>query len=227
MPENSNVELAHKLSEQEQAERRLERWHELVEILEVVILAVVAIATAWSGYQAAKWDGRQTVLYGQANRDRFAASADATFGGQRLLADSSMFSGWLQARATGDAQLQDLYVRRFSPEYRTAFDAWLGTNPFTNLQAPAGPGFMTEYHNPSMDEATRLNEQANATFDEGTHAGERAEDYVRDTVLFASVLFLVAVAQRFKDRAVRIGANAIAVAVLVYVLTAVVTLPRI
>src|SRR3546814_20453856 len=31
----------------------------LVEILEALLLAVVAVATAWSGYHAAKWDGRQ------------------------------------------------------------------------------------------------------------------------------------------------------------------------
>ena len=47
-------------------------------------------------------------------------------------------------------------------------------------------------------------------------------------MLFASVLFLVAIAQRFQLRGVRIAANALAFAVLVYTLYgAVERLPRI
>jgi TRAP-type C4-dicarboxylate transport system permease small subunit len=57
-----NLEVAHRLSEKERADRAKRRWEEIVEILEVLILAAAAIATAWSGYQAARGDGRQSVL---------------------------------------------------------------------------------------------------------------------------------------------------------------------
>jgi hypothetical protein len=60
----------------------------------------------------------------------------------------------------------------------------------------------------------------------GTAARETAEKYVRTTVLFAMVLFLVAVAQRFKLRGVRIAANGLAFALLAYALFTVSTLPR-
>lgn len=46
------------------------------------------------------------------------------------------------------------------------------------------------------------------------------------TVLFALVLFLVAVAQRFRTRGARIGANAVAVGLPLYGLYTVSTLPR-
>jgi len=46
-------------------------------------------------------------------------------------------------------------------------------------------------------------------------------------VLFASVLFLVAIAQRFRLRGVRIGANALALALLIYTAYGVGSLPRI
>src|SRR4029453_12448908 len=60
MPEDMNLEIAHKLSEPDEREAREKRhWEEFVEIVEVIILAIVAVATAWSGYQAARWDGRQ------------------------------------------------------------------------------------------------------------------------------------------------------------------------
>ena len=108
--------MAHKLSEHETSGAHRWRWHGLLEGVEVVILAVVAVATAWSGLQAAKWDGRQSLLYGQASSDRFQADAASTLAGLQLSADASMFTGWLQARAAGDTQLQASYVRRFTPD---------------------------------------------------------------------------------------------------------------
>ena len=85
--------------------------------------------------------------------ERLQANTSATLGQQRLAADGAMFSAWLQARAANDPQLQATFVRRFSPEYRTAFAAWLDTQPFTNPAAPAGPGYMPQYHNPQMEQA--------------------------------------------------------------------------
>ena len=46
MPEGMNVEVADKLSEQERPGARRGRWHELVEVVEVTILVIVAVATA-------------------------------------------------------------------------------------------------------------------------------------------------------------------------------------
>jgi hypothetical protein len=226
MPEGMNVEVAHKLSEQEHAARVRHRWVELTEILEVLVLAIAAIATAWSGYQAARGDGHQSVLYGESSRDRFQADAASTLGGQQLAADASMFTAWLQAREADNPQLQAALVRRFTPEYRSAFQAWLETDPFTDPAAPPGPGYMPSYRNPQLEEAKRLNDQASAAFAGGTAARETADRYVRVTVLFALVLFLVAVGQRFRVRGVRIGVNALAVGLLVYGLVTVSTLPR-
>ena len=226
MPEGMNIEVAHKLSERDKADRAKRRWEELTEVLEVLILAVAAIATAWSGYQAARGDGQQSVLYGESSRDRFEADAAATLGEQRLAADAAMFNAWLQARAAGDRQLQAMFVRRFTPEYRGAFEAWLKTDPFTDPAAPAGPGYMPGYHNPQMEEARRLNAQASAAFEAGTASREAADRYVRVTVVFALVLFLVAVGQRFKLPGVRMGAMGLAVGLLVYGLVTAATLPR-
>jgi len=116
--------------------------------------------------------------------------------------------------------------RRFSPEYHVAFEAWLKTDPFTNPKAPPGPAFMPQYINPRKQEAARINEEASRKFDEGTDARENADKYVRDTVLFASVLFLIAMAQRMKGRGSKLSLNIIAGALLVFVLVSVVALPR-
>ena len=196
------------------------------EIVEVAILALVAIATAWSGYQATQWGGRQATLYGQASTTRFAADASSTRGGQILVADASFFTAWLQARSTGDRDLEADLVRRFSPEYRAAFEEWLTTDPFHDPTAPAGPGYMPGFSQPDMATAGQLNAQASGLFAEGTSARETANKYVRDTVLFASVLFLAGLGQRFKDRRVKVLALGVAGTLLVVTLVTVVTLPR-
>ncbi len=196
------------------------------EILEVIILAVVAMATAWTGYQATQWGGRQALLYGQASTTRFEAEAASTLGGQQLVADSAFFTAWLQAHAANDQDLEEMLVRRFSPDYAVAFATWLETDPFTDPSAPPGPGYMPGFSNPHLDEAKRLNDQASATFLEGTDARETANKYVRDTVLFASVMFLVAIAQRFETQGVRIGANVLAIGLLAYTIYTLVDLPR-
>ena len=227
MPEQMNVEVAHKLSERDEAAGAKRRWEEVIEILEVVVLALAAIATAWSGYQAAKGDGQQSVLYSEASVDRVKANTAATLGQQRLAADGAMFSAWLQARSANNAQLQAMLVRRFSPEYRAAFAAWLDTEPFTNPEAPPGPGYLPEYHNPQMEQADKLNEHAVTLEEAGTEARHTAEEYVRATVLFALVLFLVAVGQRFRLRGVRMATIVMAAALFAYSLYNIANLPRV
>jgi hypothetical protein len=137
-----------------------------------------------------------------------------------------LVSAWLQAKAADDPALQALLVHRFSPEYRTAFLAWLETEPFTRPDAPPGPGYLPAYHNPQMEQANQLNEKAAALEEEGTHARHTAEKYISATVLFALVLFLVAVGQRFRVRGVWVAVLAIALGLLAYALYNVATLPR-
>ena len=227
MPEDQNIEIAHKLSEHEEETRAKRPFEEAIEIAEVVLLAIVAIATAWSGYQAAKWDGHQALLYGEATKARFESDAASTRGGQVLLGDASNFQEWLQVHEEGNTKLAELFVRRFTPEYKVAFEAWLKTDPFTAKTAPAGPAYMPEYHNPLFEQADRLNKEASALFEQGTLDRETADKYVRDTVLFASVLFLIGIGQRFKLRGARIAANSAATALLLFTLVTLVALPRI
>ena len=133
MPESSNIEIVERLAEHRDAESAKKSWQDLVvEILEAVLLGVVAVATAWSAYHAAKWDGHEAELYAQASTLRIEANELVTLGGQQRLLDVSTFNTWIQARNEGNEKLAALYVRRFSTEFKVAFDAWLKTNPFSN-----------------------------------------------------------------------------------------------
>ena len=227
MPESSNVEIAHKLAEHRDAESAKKSWQDLVvEILEAVLLGVVAIATAWSAYHAAKWDGRESELYAQASTLRIQADELATLGGQQRLLDVSTFNTWIQARDQGHDRLAALYVRRFSNEFKVAFDAWLKTRPFSNPNAPPGPSFMPEYRNPLILQGVAANHEASRIFDEGTAARKQSEEYTGTTVVLATVLFLVALSPRFQSRRVRSALLLLTGGLTVYSLVTILRFPR-
>jgi hypothetical protein len=225
MPETvSPGEVAHTLSHhhgKSAGEKRAER----IEIVEAILLAIVAIATAWSGYQTARWDGDQAYLYGLSNKQRAAENRAANTNGQQLLFNTSTLGFWLQEKAAGDEKAARLFERRFLPEYHVAFNAWLRTDPLNNPRAPAGPVLMPQYHSTTAEQAAKAGEQASAYFEQGTQAREKGDRYLRNTVLLGTVLFLTALAQKFKVVRVRLSLLGVAGALLVVALYFVFTYP--
>ena len=178
---------------------------EVIEIIEALILALVAVATAWSGFQAAEWAGKRAEDYAKANRLRVTAEGLATLAGQELIYDSDTFNSWLVAKLDNKKEAAEFFERRFRDEYRTAFAAWIDTDPFNNAQAPPGPIFMPEYHNAKHEQFLGLNKQAADVADEGVKSGETGDKYVRITVLLATVLLITAIGQRFRFKSVRVA----------------------
>jgi hypothetical protein len=200
---------------------------EAIEILEAVILALVAVATAWSGYQAAQWAGKRAEQYAEASRLRVAAEGLATLAGQERIYDSDTFNSWLAAKLDGKAEAAGFLERRFRGEYRPAFTAWMKTDPFNNPQAPAGPIFMPDYHNAKHEQFLDLNKKAAEVADQGTKSGETGDQYVRITVLLATVLLITAIGQRFHFKTVRVVFMILACLLLCLPLLQLLRLPRI
>jgi hypothetical protein len=200
---------------------------EVIEIIEAMILALVAVATAWSGYQAAQWAGKRAEEYAKANRLRVTAEGLATVSGQERIYDSDTFDSWLAARLDGKAQAAEFFERRFRDEYRPAFAAWMSTDPFNNAQAPPGPIFMAEYHNAKHEQFLGLNKEAADVADQGTKSGETGDQYVRITVLLATVLLITAIGQRFRFKSVRVVFMILAWLLLCLPFWQLLTLPRI
>jgi hypothetical protein len=111
----------------------------LQEIAEAILLSLVAVATAWSGYQAATWTGHQAELNGKANKLRVQAQGAATYPIQERLPNALTVIEWLKAEARGDKNFADLFERRFLREFHQAFEAWKKTDPLINPGAPAVP----------------------------------------------------------------------------------------
>lgn len=235
MPElNMNSEISSHLSEHERtpsghgADGRSSWWRvEAIEILEAVLLALVAIATAWSGYQAALWDTESAKGYAESSKLRVESNQIFLASIQTLAYNAGNVNSWLQAEAAGNDELAAILSERFTPEFKVAFDAWMKTDPLNNPDAPVGPGQMPEYEDPTAAHAAELSEEASVAFEEGVTSREHADKYVRITVVLAMVLFFVALGQRFKIRRVRIGVMATAGVFLVYASLLVVQLPRV
>jgi hypothetical protein len=218
----SNIEVANHLSEL----KRSSRQHEILEIAEAIVLAVVAIATAWSGYQAALWTGEQARLYGKSSSLRIQAEGAATAADEERLYNAATVVEWLKAEAHGDNTLSKLFERRIPPEFRPAFEAWNKTDPLNNSQAPAGPQLMKEYHSSKSEDAAKLNDQASEVFEQGDMARNHSDEYVRVTVTLATVLLLTAISQRFKVHGVRFALTVFAVLLLCFPLYRIFLLPR-
>jgi hypothetical protein len=177
-----------------------ERWDRFVSITEAVLLSLVALTAAWSGYAAAKWSTESRVGLAQASTERTKANRANIQAVDLRNFDSSTFEAWFTAYTVGNQQAMILAKRRFRPEFRVAFDAWQATKPETNPKAPKGPTYMPQYRQPGIQQAKALDAQADESFATAADNGETSDKYVRTTVFLASVLFLVGISTRFPLR---------------------------
>ena len=233
MPEgNINAEVAEHLREHNQhadheSPQPSKRRVETIEILEAILLAVVAIATALSGFQAALFDGESAKEYATSSRLRVEAQSALLTANQQLIANSSTLTAWLQAYEAKDEPLMELLERRFLPNYREAFDRWAELAPWTAPDTPPGPAYMPGYEDPLSEKAAELNKEASHAFDLGVSTRLTGEKYVRITVILAAALFLIAIGQRFKVRGVRYAVNSVAGVLILYCVVLLVTYPHI
>ena len=202
--------------EQKQPLTRQERTNRWFQVVTAIMLGVVAVATAWSGYQATRWAGEQSTLYAQASAQRVESTRDSTLAGQLRLNDYISVNNWLNAYVMGNTKLANIFQRRFRPELQVAFAVWMATNPFTNPNAPPGPLFMPQYKVSQDTLANQLDAQAALTFNKGQAAKEQGDAYVLNTVFLATVLFLTAIAENFKWNQIRAVILAIGLVMLLY-----------
>jgi hypothetical protein len=197
----------------------------MLELGAVLLLSLTTVATAWSGYQAARWSGEQSQLYARASATRIKAQQQSTAGGQRRIDDLLYFNGWLDAKVSGNRSLATIYRKRFRPEFVPAFDAWIAQRPFTNPRAVPGPIYMPQYRSAEMARARVLDTAADQLYLEGTAAKSNDDHYILSTVFFAAVLFFAGISLRLDWRPLRIVVLALAATMLLAGGAFVLTLP--
>ena len=180
-----------------------DRRSRIVQIGEALLLSLVTIAAAWSGYAAAKWGTESRIEVAEsATLRNLATRADLAALSTRNF-DSSTFNAWFIAYTLNDPQKQAVAERRFRPEFRVAFDAWMATDPFHNPRSAPGPTYVPQYKLADQAKADALDREAEAAAAAGNHAAVVGDEYVRITVFLAAVLFLVGIGSTFRLSTVR------------------------
>ncbi len=160
-----------------------------VEVGATVLLAVAAVATAWSSYQATRWNGEQAKASGSVNKTRILAARAAGLANAQQQVDIATFMQWVDAYARDDTRVAHFYRTRFRQEFKPAFNAWVATRPLKTAGAPATPFVMPQYRLAAKAEADQLDQEAEVLSAQVRRNIQRASNYVLGVVLFAVALF--------------------------------------
>jgi hypothetical protein len=194
-----------------------------VEAVATVILALAAVATAWSGYQASRWHGEQAIAFSHANATRVESTRASNLADAQTEIDVASFTQWVDAYAHHETELADFYRRRFRGEFQPAVAAWVATHPLRNPDAPLTPFAMPNYRLAANARAERLEVAAEAAAAQASRDIQVANDYVLAVVLFSAALFFGGISTRLhrpRPRAVLLGVGcALLVGALAWVAT--------
>jgi hypothetical protein len=169
-----------------------------VEIVATLLLALAAVATAWSGYQASRWNGEQAKASGRTNGIRIQAARAAGLAAAQTQVDVATFVQWVNAERSKDEALADFYRDRFRKEFRPAFAAWEATRPVENPDAPPTPFAMPEYRLATTAEAERLDQAAAVASAAVSTNIQHATNYVLGVVLFSVSLFFAGMSTKLQ-----------------------------
>ena len=176
----------------------------LLELVATLLLAVATVATAWSGYQASRWNGEQATAFSRAGAARVESTKADGLANSQTQVDVATYIQWIDAYAQGQTELTDFYYARFRDEFRPAMDAWIASMPLRNPDAPLTPFVMPEYQLEARADAERLEADAERMSATARTNIQRATNYVLCVVLFAAVLFFAGMSMRLPSRRVRV-----------------------
>jgi hypothetical protein len=195
------------------------------EVLATVLLAVAAVAAAWSSYQAARWNGEQSKTAGRVNAVRFEAARAQGLAEAQKQVDVATFIAWADAEVHDDADLQAFYEARFREEFKAPFQAWLDTDPLTTPGAPPTPFAMEEYRLEAEQQADQGDAQAEVLAAQVRRNILRSTNYVLGVVMFAVVLFFAGMATKLQARGPRTAMLAIAAILFIGAVVRIATFP--
>jgi hypothetical protein len=185
-----------------------------LEVVATVLLSLAAVATAWSGYQATRWNGEQAKAAGRTNAIRVEAARAQGLSQAQTQVDVATFVQWVDAYALERTELADFYFKRFRDELKPAVDAWIATRPLQNPNAPLTPFAMPQYKLAAAAEAERLDAEAAVSAATVNRNIQRASNYILGVVLFSVSLFFAGMGTKLAD--VRLRTITLALGCLVF-----------
>jgi hypothetical protein len=195
------------------------------EILATVLLALATVGTAWSSYQASRWNGEQAKASARANALRIESAKLAGSSNAFAEIDVITFTQWVEGYVTGNTELTEFYETRFRAEFQPAFQAWLALNPLENEDAPTSPFQMPEYVRADQVKSEEVSAQAEVAAAQSRSYIQRSSNYILGVVLFAAALFFAGLSTRFTSQSARIAVLVIGTAVFATAVIWLLTLP--
>ena len=115
-----------------------------------LLLALATVATAWAGYQAARWHGKQAIAQAAATAARVDASRLAGVGGRKGQVDVAVFIQWVDARAQSDTPLATLLPAQVQRAPAAGVPGMDPGRPFDNATAALTPFELPQYVIPEV-----------------------------------------------------------------------------
>ena len=176
-----------------------------VALIATVLLALATVATAWSGYQASRWNGEATKATARGNAARVESTRASDLANTFVQVDLAVFTQWVDAYARDETELRDFYFKRFRPEFKPAVAAWIATRPLKNPQAPLSPFAMPQYKLQAREDAAQLEVTADEWAAKARRDVQRSTNYVLGVVLFASALFFAGMSTKLPSQRLRVA----------------------
>jgi len=162
-----------------------------------LLLALAALGTAWSGYQASIWSGIRSVQYAYSFVLRGKAAAGADEVARLRMLDAVMFTKWLDAYAEHRDTLASYYETHFRPQFRAAFERWR-TNA-ASRELGATPFDCEDYRRSTSGDVAWYDSAATRALNAGLRANDVSDRYVFVTVILASMLFFAGAVRPLVD----------------------------
>ncbi len=172
------------------------------ELAATVLLAIAAVATAWSSYQANRWNGEQAKAASQTNAIRIDAARAQGEAQAETEIDVALFIQWVDADAHDEEELADFYAGAVPRRVPARLRRLAGHRPLrrTPRRRPS-PFAMEEYQVEAQAEAEDLDRQAEASAAAVRRDIQRSANYVLAVVLFAVALFFAGMSVKLVERA--------------------------
>jgi len=172
-----------------------------IDLAYATLLGLTIVVTAWCGYQHELWGSALTFELKSANTAHREFTTAELTERQSEIIDIIAFTGYIDAVSNHNQKLSEYYKNSFRPEMKTAFDAWIKTDPFNNTEAKTTPFGMPEYPNPlNSDKVNSFLQLADEKSQNAEKMSSIASNYVFFTTMYASISFLVGIGRVFASK---------------------------
>ncbi len=172
-----------------------ESTSDLFQILAAIVLGIAATLTALAAYNAALADGNALQGYTNSTRSLNDANAFYAQGNTTSAADQALFVEYAGANFAGETDRAEYLTTLMRPELVAAVEWWeandAAVTPFDEIEG-------NPYTIDDFAEASALEEQAQAEFDEGAKADDKGDVFELAAVFFALTLFFGGIATLFR-----------------------------